>query len=94
MFMRENRKKNGASQPGLAGPGANNAARKLSGNMPIGDMEADRRFTPDLSSPEAINKAHYMGGISGDGPYKDAYASDIPFVGNDNEKNASPNLKG
>lgn len=92
MFMRENRKKNGATQPGLD-PAAASAAKKLSGNEPIPKLE-DWRFNPDLSSPQAINKAHYMGGLSGSGPYTEAYASSIPFVGNDFEKKSGDPLKG
>lgn len=85
MFMRENRKKNGATQPGLAGPGAGNSAQKISANLPIGATPSDLRFTPDMSSPASINSGHYAGGISGDGPYKNTNVSDIPFVGNANE---------
>jgi hypothetical protein len=47
-----------------------------------------------MSSPEAINKAHYMGGLSGNGPYSESYKKDIPFVGNDNEKETGTPLKG
>lgn len=84
MFMRENRKKNGAPQPEAVASkeaGSQRSARQLSPNDFNGLEGEDRRFAAQLSSCAAINDAHYESGISGDGPYKDTYGQHIPFVG-------------
>jgi len=84
MFMRNNRAKNGAPQPESVASGdtaGQRRARKLSPNGPLANSPDDNRFTPQMSSCAAINKAHYQGGISGDGPYGTSYEQHIPYVG-------------
>lgn len=83
MFMRENRKKNGAVQPEATAAkdsSAQRGARKLAPNEPVPEKPEDWRFTPDMSSCDAINDAHYEGGLN-DGPYGKSYEEHIPFVG-------------
>lgn len=83
MFMRRNRALSGAPQPETTEredrPGQA-ASRKLSPNFALGERAEDWRFTPDMSSPEAINDAHYEAGVS-DEPYTGEYEQHIPFVG-------------
>ncbi len=96
MFMRENRSKNGAAQPEAVArqqSSGQKGAKKLSPNPPMTEQTADWRFTPDMSSPEAINRGHYEGGISGNGPYGKSYEESIPFVGSPADK-GSHKLKG
>lgn len=84
MFMRENRKKNGATDPAAAGEAAAKSAaqgEKLDPNEALTEKPADWRFTPSMSSPAAINEAHYQGGISGSGPYSTSYEQHIHSVG-------------
>jgi len=84
MFMRENRRKNGAPQPEstMANDEAGQrAAHKLSENDYSGLEGADWRFTPQMSTCAAINEEHYMAGLQDSGPYRDLGESKIPFVG-------------
>lgn len=84
MFMRENRKKNGAPQPeqtAAQDTPKQAAARKLSPNLPVDGKADDWRFSPELSTPQQINRAHYQGGVSGAGPYATTYEQHIPFIG-------------
>jgi hypothetical protein len=90
MFMEHNRKINKAKAPAST---QSAGVKKLSGNPPLPEKLEDWRFTPNMSSPEAINRGHYEGGISGDGIYGTSYEDKIPFVGNDQDKNPIP-LKG
>ena len=83
MFMRENRRKNGVEQPEVGArrdAASQKSARKLDPNEPLDQRAEDWRFTPDLSSPEKINDAHYGAGID-DEPYTGDYIEHIPFVG-------------
>ncbi len=83
MFMRENRKKNGAPQPeqiAAKDAPAQRGARKLAPNEPVDQSPEDWRFTPDMSDCAKINDAHYEGGLD-DGPYGTSYEQHIPFVG-------------
>ena len=89
MFMRENRKKNGAPQPEQVAASESkgqNAARKIAPNEPIGSNPEDLRFTPDMSNPAAINEDHYQGGLSGAGVYKKSYEDKILWLGSDHDK--------
>jgi hypothetical protein len=84
MFMRENRKKNGAPQPeatASADASKQRSSRLLAPNGDIPSPPDDWRFNPSMSTPAAINEAHYQGGISGDGPYGTSYEAKIPYVG-------------
>lgn len=91
MFMDKNRKTNHATNPGDTM--AKTSAKKLSPNSPLTQDAEDWRFMPSMSSPEAINSAHYQGGISGDGPYGTSYEDKIPFVGAPSDI-TTPKLKG
>lgn len=82
MFMRANRAKNGAPQPeavGAASVGAQRKSRKLSPNFSLEKGE-DWRFSPSMSSCDAINDAHYHAGVS-DEPFNADYVGHIPYVG-------------
>lgn len=98
MFMRENRRKNGAKQPEqVAGADASQQhnARQLDPNDYPSQKSEDWRFSAKLSTPAAINDAHYHAGISSEnGPYVDAYGQHIPFVGNKAPTGQDQELKG
>jgi hypothetical protein len=84
MFMRENRRKNGAPQPettAASDAGAQKSARQLVPNFPLDGSPEDWRFSPSMSTPAQINEQHYQGGISGSGPYGTSYEPKIPSVG-------------
>jgi|ERR1700719_15116 len=94
MFMRNNRAKNGAPQPEktLSDDAAGaRSARKLDPNQPVGSPE-DWRFTPDLSTCDAINNAHVHAGVSGV-PFLTNYQGHIPFVGQEAEGAGSGDRK-
>jgi hypothetical protein len=85
MFMRENRKKNGAVQPEQTASeeaSKQRTARQLDPNGDIPSPPDDWRFNPSMSTPAAINEGHYQGGVSGSGPYGTSYEQKIPYVGN------------
>lgn len=92
MFMDRNRALNHAKNPGDTMTKTSN--KKLSPNTPLSEDAEDWRFTPSMGSPEAINRAHYEAGISGDGPYGTSYEDKIPFVGNPSSDLTTPKLKG
>lgn len=95
MFMRNNRKKNGAPQPeetASSDTAGQRKARQLAPNGPIDQSPDDLRFTPDMSTCAAINEAHYQGGVSGAGPYGKSYEDKIPYVGE--RPNGGDTLKG
>lgn len=88
MFMRENRAKNGAAQPEQTASkdsAAQRAARQLSPNDLPTEEGLSPMFSPDMSSPAAINSAHYAGGVSGNGPYNKSYEDKIPYIGKPTE---------
>ena len=85
MFMRENRRKNGARQPEEVereDAGSQRSAQKLDPNQPVESNPPDWRFDAELGTPEAINRAHYHAGISSELSLTD-YERHIPFVGTD-----------
>ena len=79
MFMRENRKKNGVPDPGAGQPAEAHSGQELISNTNV-EQTVDWRFTPQMSTPAAINEGHYQGGISGSGPYGTSYEDKIPHV--------------
>lgn len=84
MFMRENRKKNGAPQPEQTASrdaSAQRGERRLSTNPPLDNSPDDLRFSPQMSTCAAINDAHYAGGVNGLGPYATSYEQHIPYIG-------------
>jgi hypothetical protein len=84
MFMRENRRKNGAPQPeqtAKADASRQRAARKLSPNSDLPSSGEDCRFTPSMGTSAQINEQHYDGGINDGGPFKVSYEQHIPSVG-------------
>jgi hypothetical protein len=84
MFMRENRKKNGAEQPETTQARESKAqkgARKIAPNEPLNQKAEDWRFSPNMGTSEGINRDHYGSGVSGDGPYGTSYEEKIPYVG-------------
>lgn len=78
MFMRENRKKNGAPQP-AAQPAETHSGQELISNETV-PQTVDWRFNPQMSTPAAINEGHYQGGLSGSGAYGTSYEDKIPHV--------------
>lgn len=84
MFMRENRKKNGAPQPEQVASkdgAGQRRSRMLSPNDMPSEQGMDLRFSPDMSNCAAINSAHYGGGLDGDGPYRKSYEDNIHYLG-------------
>lgn len=84
MFMRENRKKNGAPQPetvAKSDSAGQKSARQLVPNFDVPGPPEDWRFKPSMDTPAGINDKHYNGGVSGDGPYGTSYEQKIPYVG-------------
>jgi hypothetical protein len=77
-FMARNRKINGAYDPA---PTPNSKARQIAANGPVPGDPSDPLFTPSMSTCEAINEAHYQGGISGAGPYSKSYEDKMPYTG-------------
>lgn len=90
MFMVHNRAVNGAKAPGST---QSASVKKLSPNFAISEQAEDWRFMPSMSTPEAINRGHYEGGISGDGPFSTSYEQHIPFVGSEQDR-GTQTLKG
>lgn len=82
MFMRENRAKNGAAQPeatAKSDAGSHSGSQELISNEAV-PATIDLRFTPQMSTPAAINEGHYQGGIIGSGVYGTSYEQHIPSV--------------
>lgn len=87
MFMQKNRAKSGANKDNGAFMDKPDAgSKKLDPNQPIGQNAEDWRFTPQMSTPQAINEGHYQSGISGSGIYAVSYEQHIPFVGTEMDK--------
>ena len=84
MFMRNNRAKNGASQPESVSSqdsAGQRKARQLAPNGPIDQSPLDYRFSPNMSSPPTINSGHYLEDTSGSGVFASSYEDKIPYVG-------------
>ncbi len=97
VYMQRNRKINGAANPDQTASSeasAQKSARQLSPNDYPNQASEDLRFQAKLGTCEAINRAHYEAGISGDGPYTDAYGASIPFVGVQAPAGKDTKLKG
>ena len=84
MFMRENRRKNGAVQPEQTASedsSKQRSARKLAPNGPIPSSPEDWRFTPKMDTCSRINEDHYMAGLGSQHPYDADYEKEIPAIG-------------
>jgi len=91
-FMARNRRTNGAADPAQTAKSQaseQNKQRRLSTNPPVEQQES-LLFTPDMSSPAAINEAHYLGGLNGNGPYGRSYEDKIPYIGKNGSDATAP----
>ena len=86
MFMDRNRAKNGATQPGAQASkqaAEQRAERTLSTQPDLDGSPDNTLFNPSMSTPDAINRAHYDCGVDSDlGQYGlGNYEGSIPHIG-------------